>query len=92
MENKIALPDTYASFESLQEVLNMQGYEISKTTKVAGLDVQYVRILDVVVVAPFLIYVGMRKELPQTIRAMLIGLGIATLLYNGINYLKNRQS
>lgn len=92
MENKIALPDTYASFESLQEVLNMQGYEISKTTKVAGLDVQHVRILDVVVVAPFLIYVGMRKELPQTIRAMLIGLGIATLLYNGINYLKNRQS
>lgn len=91
MENKIALPDTYASFESLKEILNNQGYEISKTTKVAGLDVQDVRILDVVIIAPFLIYVGMRKELPQTIRLMLIGLGLATLFYNGYNYLKNKQ-
>lgn len=91
MENKIALPDSYASFESLKEILNNQGYELSHQPKVAGLSVQDIRILDVVVVAPFLIYVSMRKELPRPIRLMLMGLGVATLLYNGYNYIKNKQ-
>lgn len=91
MENKIALPDTYASFESLQEILNKQGYELSNAPKVAGLTVQDVRVLDVVIIAPFLIYVSMRKELSKPLRLMLLGLGVATLIYNGYNYLKNKQ-
>ena len=49
--------------------------------------VQQVRLLDVFVVAPFLFYVGTRRELPQTLRFGLIALGAATLIYNGKNYL-----
>lgn len=49
--------------------------------------VQQVRLLDVFVVAPFLFYVGSRKELPQPIRFGVIALGLATLLYNGKNYI-----
>lgn len=51
------------------------------------MNVQQVRLLDVFVVAPFLFYVGTRKELPQTLRFGLVALGAATLIYNGKNYL-----
>lgn len=55
------------------------------------MDVQKVRLLDVFVVAPFLFYVGTRKELPFSIRYGLYGLAIATLVYNGKNYLDALQ-
>jgi hypothetical protein len=56
------------------------------------MDVQKVRLLDVFVVAPFLFYVGTRKELPQTLRLGVVALGVATLLYNGKNYLDAIQN
>jgi len=55
------------------------------------MDVQKVRLLDVFVVAPFLFYVGTRKELPQTLRLGVIVLATATLIYNGKNYLDALQ-
>ncbi len=55
------------------------------------MDVQKVRLLDVFVVAPFLFYVGTRKGLPQTLRFGVVALGVATLLYNGKNYLDALQ-
>lgn len=54
--------------------------------------VQQVRLLDVFVVAPFLFYVGTRKELPQALRIGLIALGAATLIYNGKNYINALQN
>jgi len=83
--NKIALPDTYSSYETLKPILAKQGYELR------SMDVQKVRLLDVFVVAPFLFYVGTRKELSQTLRLGVIVLGAATLIYNGINYLDALQ-
>lgn len=65
--------------------------ETTKTIKPFGIGVQQVRLLDVFVVAPFLFYVGSQKTLSKEIRISLMGLGVATLLYNGINYLKNNQ-
>lgn len=81
MDKQIALPDTYASYNALKPILAKQGYELR------SMDVQKVRLLDVFVVAPFLFYVGTRKELPQTIRLGVIVLAAATLIYNGKNYL-----
>lgn len=52
---------------------------------------QNIRLADVFLIGPFLIYVGTRKEISQPIRLGLIGIGIATILYNGSNYLKNKQ-
>ena len=85
MDVNIALPDTYASYKNLKPILAKQGYEIR------SMDVQKVRLLDVFVVAPFLFYVGTRKELPKNLRIGLIILAAATLIYNGKNYLDALQ-
>jgi hypothetical protein len=53
---------------------------------------QNIRLIDVFVIAPILIYAGMQKSQPEWLRYSLIGIGIATLYYNGKNYLVNRKS
>ena len=53
------------------------------------MDVQKVRLIDVFVIAPFLMYVGSNKNLSNPIRIGLWTIGISTLIYNGNNYLKN---
>ena len=55
------------------------------------MDVQNIRLLDVFVVSPFLFYVGTRKELSQTLRLGVIILAMATIIYNGKNYLNALQ-
>lgn len=53
---------------------------------------QQVRLLDVFVVAPFLIYTSTLKGVPsKRIRLSLLVLGVATLVYNGHNYLKAKD-
>jgi hypothetical protein len=90
MPELIALPDTYASFQPLKAVLAEQGYELTKHEKVLGFSVQEVRLMDVFIVAPFLLYAGTLPSIPKSVRYGLIGLGVATLLYNGYHYLKNK--
>ena len=85
MIRQIALPDSYATYDVLKEILAKQGYELRT------MDVQKVRLLDVFVVAPFLFYVGTRKELSQTLRLGVIVLAMATLIYNGKNYINALQ-
>lgn len=89
--DKIALPDSYATPETLNRVLNAQGYELSKRNLAFGLSVQDVRLLDVFVIGPFLIYAGMQPQLSKPVRIGLVIFGVATILYNGHNYLKNRN-
>lgn len=60
-------------------------------TETPILTVQQVRLLDVFVVAPFCFYVASFKTLPNSVRAGLVVLGAATLIFNGNNYLKNRK-
>jgi hypothetical protein len=61
------------------------------TTYTPILTINQVRLIDVFVIAPFLIYAGTRKELNKNVRTTLIVLGVATLLFNANNYLKNKQ-
>ena len=68
-----------------------QGVQLSKNDSPLGFDVQTVRLIDVFFIAPFMMYVGSNKALSVPVRATLWGLGIATLLYNGHHYLKNKQ-
>ena len=56
------------------------------------LDVQNVRLLDIFVVAPFLIYTSTLKGNPSWVRLSLFTLGVATLVYNGHNYLKAKEN
>lgn len=53
---------------------------------------QTIRLVDVFVIAPALIYAGTFKELPMWLRVFLIGTGAATAIYNGKNYLANRKN
>lgn len=64
---------------------------ISKNDSPFGFDVQSVRLIDVFFIAPFLMYVGSNKALSKPVRLTLWGLGVATLLYNGHHYLKNKK-
>jgi hypothetical protein len=91
MENQIALPDTYSSFDNLKKILDGQGIEINRRDNLLGLNVQDIRLIDVFIIGPFLIYVGMKKELSLPVRLVLIGFGAATIIYNGNNYLKNNR-
>jgi hypothetical protein len=54
-------------------------------------NVQNVRLFDVFVIAPLLIYTSTQKSLPFWLRITLLFLGIMTFLYNGDNYLKNKK-
>lgn len=63
----------------------------TSVTETPLMSVQQVRLLDVFVVAPFCFYVASYKSLPAPVRAGLLVLGAATLIYNGNNYLKNTQ-
>jgi hypothetical protein len=68
--------------------------EISETTTTGVEELsksQNIRLIDIFVIAPFLIYVGNKaKGISSIERNMLYAVGIATLLYNGKNYLKNK--
>ena len=51
---------------------------------------QLVRLVDVFIIAPYLINLSLDKKLDKTNKNILMGLGLATLIYNGANYLKNK--
>jgi len=53
---------------------------------------QYARIVDVVILAPIMIYAGTFKQLPMWVRASLIAMGVATAFYNGKNFIENRSN
>ena len=53
-------------------------------------NVQKIRLMDVFVLAPFMVYAGgVKSNLPNLVRGGLIISGVATFIYNGNNFLKN---
>jgi hypothetical protein len=56
------------------------------------MDVQTVRLLDVFVIAPILIYASGQETLSKPMRYAILGIGLATLFYNGHNYLKAKEN
>jgi hypothetical protein len=51
---------------------------------------QNVRLLDVFLIAPFIIYAG-SKQTNKSLKYGLYTIGVLTLIYNGINYLENKK-
>lgn len=49
---------------------------------------QTVRLLDVFLYGPFLMYASTTKKLTSTTRIGLVSLGIGTIIYNWVNYVK----
>ena len=53
---------------------------------------QTIRLLDVFFIGPFMIYVSSKaKGLTNLERFTLYGLGVATIYYNGKNYLESKN-
>jgi hypothetical protein len=55
------------------------------------MDVQTIRLIDVFVIAPILIYASTQERIGKPIRYALLAIGIATFVYNGHNYLKVKK-
>lgn len=56
------------------------------------LKTQEIRLMDVLILGPFMIWAGLQtKQLPDIAKLLLIGAGIGTVIYNGNNYLKIQQ-
>ena len=56
------------------------------------IDKQHIRLVDVFLIAPFLIYTSTLKNNSQLVRFSLLVLGVSTFVYNGINYLKEKEN
>jgi hypothetical protein len=52
---------------------------------------QNMRLIDIVIISPFLIYASTLKQNPNWVRIFLMTLGITTFLYNGIDYLYEKN-
>jgi hypothetical protein len=50
---------------------------------------QGVRLADVLLVGPFMIWFGAQARAPEWAKQSMIGLGVLTILYNGSNYLRD---
>lgn len=53
---------------------------------------QMVRLWDVFGLGPAMVYIGVTNKIPVYQQILLITAGMATVWYNGRNYLKNAQA
>ena len=55
---------------------------------------QTVRLIDVFVIAPICVYAGVKyfNTMPKWLSLSLIGIGVATAVYNGKNFLINHNN
>jgi hypothetical protein len=84
-DDKIALPDVYSAPENLKRVLNKQGYGLQKLSLV-----QPVRLLDIFIIAPVLMYSSTKIE-DKLLKTGVFIIGLSTLMYNAFNYLNNKK-
>lgn len=51
---------------------------------------QTARLIDLLSITPYLIYVSQKKEITSTDRKILLGIGLFAVYYNLSNYIRNR--
>lgn len=82
----------YREYLGAASLLNESNFYIApngqKFTSEEVYHTQLIRIADVFLIGPILIYASTFKTLPTYMRAVLFVIGIATILYNGNNYIK----
>ena len=49
---------------------------------------QYVRVIDVFILAPAMIIASTNRSLPEYLRVILFIAGVSTAAFNGVNYIK----
>jgi hypothetical protein len=73
-----------------KKIGNIFGNE-SNYTEVKKDNTQAIRLVDVFVIGPLLIYASTFKTLPSYLRIALLLIGVATIIYNGNNYIKKNK-
>lgn len=53
---------------------------------------QVIRLLDMFLLGPAMIYAGLGKDLPQGLKAMMFLTGVGTIIYNGHNWWQNQAA
>ena len=53
---------------------------------------QIVRILDVLIIGPWLIYIALKLDIPKYFKIGLLVIGILTIVYNLINFIEVYRS
>jgi len=73
--------------------MNVEMFETEQSTVKEYQKSQIVRLYDVFLLAPFLLYVGYKaKGLKDWQRFGIYFIGLTTIVYNGRNYLKNQKA
>lgn len=86
--------DIQAAIEQLPSALPTSGEKVSPLKPIGGGDVQKsqsVRLLDVLVLGPAMVYTAMDVKPPKLLRAFMMAVGIGTVLYNLGNYLEQEK-
>lgn len=65
--------------------------EESDSTVIEVQKSQIIRLADVFLIAPYLLYLSSKDKITNLDRNALIVLGVSTFLYNGMNYINNRK-
>ena len=60
--------------------------------RLASPEYQKVRLMDVFILAPAMVYASTYKEIPDLVRLVLFVSGICTLLFNANNYLEIEEN
>lgn len=66
--------------------------DVSPSTTAEYQKSQKVRLLDVFVLGPIMIYAGTRTSLPVWLRVSLMAMGVGTIYYNAKNYRINKKA
>lgn len=61
------------------------------TNKKSNKNIQLIRLCDVFLIGPYLIYLVYKGKISKTDKYILFALGTSTILYNGINFLRQKK-
>jgi hypothetical protein len=91
MQNKIIqLPDVQANYPRLKEILSEQGYDLNEKYKTYFMTKQQVRLIDIFILSPFLIWASTQTQ-NSTAKYGLLLFAFTTMTYNAYNYIKEKE-
>ena len=53
--------------------------------------IQLIRLADILLIGPYLIYIGSRAGVSRINRYLLIGIGLGTIIYNAYNFIEEQN-
>jgi hypothetical protein len=79
-----ALPTTAEKVSPMDLISPDQKKNVQKT--------QGIRLLDVFILGPVMVYSAMDRSPPKILRAFMMAVGVGTILYNASNYMEQQKT